>query len=258
MNKETIKLSKEQIKQFKSILTELIKNKKPNDLKGLFLLCCALRINKSFEALALLLEKRHVHEAYSTLRNLFETMIMLIAGWKHDNFEEFKSRLHANFIVDKIDLIDCNLQSLNRTKFESIEIVRKRKLKALDELNILERKGIKPFSKNPTDNLASISKLTKFKRHYYKLLSLYTHPNLHSIEKFIKYNEKKGTIKIVKNYKNDSEEGIRECIYNFIRISNSILISYFSLEFAHIDPNELLIKAENTFEEIDFTENKSL
>lgn len=114
----------------------------------------------------------------------------------------------------------------------------------------MENEGVKPFPKNPTDNLASISKTSKFKRHYYKLFSLYTHPNFHSIEKFIKYNEKNGTIQIVKDFKNDSEEGIRECIYNFIRISNSILNTSFSLGFERPEPDELLISAEKTFNEI--------
>lgn len=250
MNAETLKLSQDEVRFFKSAIEKINNNIKPTNHKNLFILCCALRINKSLEALELLLENNHVHEAYSALRNLFETVIMLTAGWKYQDFEELKNRLYANFLVDKLDLINCNLESIHHTRFESIEETTARKQNVINELKILESKGIKRFSKNPTDNLASILNISKFKRHYYKMFSLYTHPNLHSIERFIKYNEENGTIQIIKDFKNDSEEGIRECIYNFIRISNSILNISFSLGFKQPDPNELLISAENTFIEI--------
>lgn len=90
MNEKTLNLSQNEVHFFKAAIEDIIDNKKPTNKKRLFLLCCALRINKSLEALEILLENKHVHEAYSTLRNLFETMIMLIASWKYPDFEELK------------------------------------------------------------------------------------------------------------------------------------------------------------------------
>lgn len=250
MNQETLKLSQEEERFFKEAIDEIVKNRKPQKQRDVLIICCALRMNKALEALELLLSNKLVHEAYSALRNLFETMIMQVAAWKSQDFENLAKRLHANYLVDQLDLINALLESNHHSEFESLEETIARGKKIRGELAELKSKEIRPLPKNPTDSLATLANLSKFKRHFYKLMSLYTHPNLHSIEKFMKQSKENGAVQLVKDFENDSEEGIRECVYNFLRISNSILNTTFSLGFDRIVPEELLNTAENTFKDV--------
>jgi hypothetical protein len=217
-----------------------IRKKRRVSTEMIFILTNCCRLKKQVEAFILLINNRYYQEANSIVRNICESLIIIIGAWKWESYDIFKSRLHANSILDNIGLMKIRFKHFAVDETEKNEI--KNKIDDYNnELAIMKQNGIKAFANTGIHEISEgVPGLLNLKDHYYKYLSLQTHANLHSIEDFITRDSTDRSISIRYEPEEDKSYVLYEILHNFMIITNSALNNIFELNRNLPNVNDIL------------------
>lgn len=176
---------------------------------------CALRLRNSIKSVKLLVEVNLVHDAMGALRSALEVVILIVGYYRIDNFSR---RRHVDFLKDKKDLLVVRLENNIYRPPENAQTLQEQIDSIQEEIRQNRENGIEPFQN--IHSVANLCGMLSFKKHFYKLLCINTHPSNTVLSK---YADENTPINLINNPEADDTGHISEGVFNCIVIAASIL-----------------------------------
>lgn len=204
----------EQLEYLDHIVDEL-KKRSFADKELAFPVLCTLRLRNALQSVRLLTENGFIHDAMGALRSALELVVTIVGFYR---IKDFKIRKHLDYLTDKKGLLKIRIETNNYMEGENEQLLQDMVKEIDKELKDNKDKGIEPFKDIHT--IADRCGMVTFKKRFYKLLCMNTHPATNTLSK---YADDSTPVKLIEKPEENNFGHISEGVYNCIILAASIL-----------------------------------